>query len=216
VTKDRSSARRVVVGVGVVAVVAAGAAWVLTRDTGSDRTARPTDAPSASAVPSAFHFDVGDRDVMPTGHGRVSDRDRRGTREAADRVESLVNELYTGAFLEPERWTSGSYDDVYGLFAGAAREEARRRVGVLTAGADAAERFDRIVPMKGRLRLRILLDRGGNPIVVASTVRFRARGVGAEPALIRSDGSFLFRRIDGTWRIVAFGVERADRERSAP
>jgi hypothetical protein len=176
----------------------------------------PDVTPSVPGSPEApsFRFVVGDREVMPTEPGRVGERMRRRAREAADQVESLVTDLYVGGFLDPGQWAIGTYD-VFALFAGGARAEARQRTGVLTAGAEAGDRFERIEPMKGRLLIRILLDRGGKPLLVASKVRFRARGVGPEPVLIRSDGSFLFRRVEGGWRIVSFGVERADRELSA-
>jgi len=213
--------RNAVIGAVVAALLATGTIWLITRDTGDPGTeVRPgqTDAtPTGSAEPEipSFRFDVGDRQVMSTAKGRLSKRERRTAREAADRVQSLVTDLYVGAFLDPGNWTSGTYDDVFEIFAGSAREEARRRTGVLTAGEGAGGRFDGIVPLNGRLVLRVLLDRGGKPIVVASTVRFRARGIGTEPLEIRSDGSYLFRRIDGAWRIVSFDVERTDRKEAA-
>jgi hypothetical protein len=214
-------ARNALIAVVVAALLAAGTIWLLTRDAGDPGTeVRPgqTDAnPTVSGEPeiTSFRFEVADREVMSTVSGRLSKRERRTAREAADRVQSLLKELYVGAFLDPENWTSGTYDDLFEIFAGSAREEARRRAGILTAGEGAGDRFDRIDPVDGRLALRILLDRGGKPIVVASTVRFQARGSGAEPTLIRSEGMYLFRRTKGVWRIVSFDVERADRKEGA-
>ena len=212
--------RAALIGVIGAALLATGTIWLLTRgdDGGSEVRSGRTDAtPPASAEPEipSFRFDVTDREVLSTGRGHTSKRERRTAREAADRIRSLVTDLYIGAFLDPGRWTSGTYDDLFGIFAGSARTEARRRVGVLTAGEGAGDRFDRIEPMNGRLALRILLDRGGNPTLVSGTVRFRARGIGAERTLIRSEGSYLFRRLEGAWRIVSFDVVRADREGAA-
>jgi hypothetical protein len=152
---------------------------------------------------------------MSTVSGRLSKRERRTAREASGRVQSILKELYVGAFLDPENWTTGTYDDLFEIFAGNAREEARRREAILTAGENAGDRFDRIEPVDGRSAMQILLDRGWKPIVVASTVRFQARGSGAEPTLIRSEGTYLFRRTKAVWRIVSFDVERADREEGA-
>jgi len=176
-------------------------------------------SPSVEATPSApgsetpsFRFSVRDRHVVATGPGHVSTRERRGALEAAETIRSLVTDLYVGAFLDPQGWGSGDYDEVFAAFAGAARDAARRRTGILTAGQDAGGRFDRIRPIGGDVKLEILLDRGGNPTLVASAVRFRARGTGAETVLIRSEGSFLFRRVEGAWRIVSFDVVRDDHE----
>jgi hypothetical protein len=161
---------------------------------------------------ASFRFNVRDREVVPTDGEHVSKRERRLAREAADEVQSLVTDLYVGAFLDPETWSSGTYDGLFEIFAGDARAEARRRTGILTAGENAGDRFDVIDAVGSRLVLRILLDRGGTPILVSSKVGFRARASGDERTLIQSEGWFLFRRMGGAWRIVSFDVERADRE----
>ena len=166
---------------------------------------------STPATPS-FRFAVARREVVRTARGGLSKRDRRIAQDAARSVRTLITDLYAGAFLAPDAWRTGDYDDVFAIFAGEARQEAQRRTGTLTAGEDAAQRFDSIEPTGGRLKLEILLDRSGKPAIVATDVTFRARGSGAEPTLLRSDGSYLFRRIDGGWRIVSFDVARADRE----
>jgi hypothetical protein len=216
-----ASARNALIAVVVAAVLATGTIWFLTRDRGDAGTeVRPGQtaaSPTASTEPeiTSFRFEVADREVMSTVSGRLSKRERRTAREASGRVQSILKELYVGAFLDPENWTTGTYDDLFEIFAGNAREEARRREGILTAGEDAGDRFDRIEPVDGRSAMQILLDRGGKPIVVASTVRFQARGSGAEPTLIRSEGTYLFRRTKAVWRIVSFDVERADREEGA-
>jgi hypothetical protein len=181
-----------------------------------DRSATTNeDGPSPSIgepATGSFRFNVRDREVVPTAGEHVSKRERRLAREAADEAQSLVTDLYVGAFLDPETWTSGTYDGVFEIFAGDARAEARRRAGILTAGENAGDRFDVIDPVGGRLVMRILLDRGGAPILVSSKVGFRARASGDERTLIQSEGWYLFRRVEGAWRIVSFDVERADRE----
>lgn len=175
-----------------------------------------TSTGSAEAEIPSFRFRLGDRDVVPTARGHISTRDRRGAREAGDAVRSAVTDLYVNAFLDPSNWTSGGYDEVFGLFAGGGVGEARSRADTLTAGADAAERFETIEPIDGRLAMRILIDRNGTPTLIASVVRFRARGIGDQTTLIRSDGTYLFRRVDGRWRIVSFEVERADQRKETP
>ncbi|HZB01880.1 MAG TPA: hypothetical protein VE800_07210 [Actinomycetota bacterium] len=213
-------ARYVVIRSFTVTAIAIAFAGLVSCDAGAPNqtpssSANATPSMSVSPEASAFRFEVGDRQLVETVRGRLSERERRAVREAAGRVESTVTDLYVGAFLDPDHWSSGTYDDVFDVFAGVARPEAERRAGILTAGGDAGDRFERIDPLKGRLSLRILLDRGENPVLVASKVRFVARGVGADPLTMTSEGAFLFRRIDGAWRIVSFDVVRTDREPEA-
>jgi hypothetical protein len=216
----KGAGRNVLSDVVVAVALAAGTTLLVACESGPPATpdrsgAGETSAGSVAAEIPAFHFRLGDRDVVPTARGHISTRDRRDAREAADAVRSAVTDLYVGAFLDPANWMSGSYDEVFQLFAGGAGGEALSRAGTLTAGEDAAQRFEAIEPIDGRVAMRILIDRSGKPTLIASVVRFRARGIGDEVTLIRSDGTYLFRRVDGTWRIVSFQIERADERKGA-
>jgi hypothetical protein len=205
--------RNALIGIVVAAALAVAVLVVLTNDdsgvTEATRGASPSGTAPAEAPP--FRFEIRDRQVVATAHRHISTRERRDAQEAAETVRSLVSDLYARAFLDPARWSSRSYDDVFGIFAGGARDEARHRVNALTAGPGAAERFAGIEPIEGVVKLRILLDRGGHPILVSSAAHFRARASGPEPTVIRSDGIYLFERVDRAWRIVSFDVQRSDR-----
>jgi len=157
----------------------------------------------------AFRFSPRDRVLVPTWPGKIKRRMRAAGEVAATATATLLSDLYTEAFLDPANWR-GAYGDVFRIFAGGARSEARRREGVLTAGRAAADRFERVEPIAGKLRSRILLDRLGKPVLVVSLVRFRARGLGDQTTILRSSGRYFFERVDGRWRIVSFDVERAD------
>jgi hypothetical protein len=163
--------------------------------------------PSAS-VP-AFRFSPRDRALVMTEPGKLKRRMRLAGGAAATATASLLSDLYTEAFLDPGNW-QGTYGDVFRIFAAGARVDAKRREAVLTAGRAAADRFERIEPVAGKLQSRILLDRLGKPVLVVSLVRFRARAIGDETTLLRSSGRYFFERVDGRWRIVSFDVERED------
>jgi hypothetical protein len=164
------------------------------------------------AIP-AFRFSPNDRSLVLTDKGKIKRRMRVAGLAAATTTANLLSDLYTEGFLDPANW-QGSYADAFRIFAGSARADARQRAEVLTAGASAADRFERIEPVAGALTSRILLDRLGKPVLVVSLVRFRARGVGEETTILRSSGRYFFERVDGLWRIVSFDVERHD-ERAA-
>jgi hypothetical protein len=165
---------------------------------------------SGPVVPS-FRFSPRDRALVTTTHARIKHRMRVAGEAAATATATLLSDLYTEAFLDPANW-QGGYGDVFRIFAGGARGEAKQREDVLTAGRSAGDRFERIEPVTGKLQSRILLDRLGKPILVVSLVRFRARGVGEETMMLRSAGRYFFERVDGRWRIVSFDVERDDRK----
>jgi hypothetical protein len=163
---------------------------------------------SGPSIP-AFRFSPNDRSLVLTDKGKVKRRMRVAGLAAATKTASLLSALYTEAFLDPANW-QGGYGDALRVFVGGARVDAKQREDVLTAGASAADRFDRIEPIAGKLRSRIMLDRLGKPVLVVSLVRFRARGLGEETTILRSAGTYFFERVDGRWRIVSFDVERDD------
>jgi hypothetical protein len=201
------------VGAGLVALVAIGVIALLIRnDDGPVRTSHPGPTPSED-VPSetpALEFTKSTKELVRTAPGPINRRHRKAIERAATTVRSILTDLYTEAFLDPANWEQGRYTDAFGAFAGGAKEQAEAHPGLLTAGAQAGERYDSIVPESGRVATRILLDRTGKPTLLVSVVRFSAAALGAEPFTFRSDGQFFFERIDGSWRIVSFHVRRTD------
>jgi hypothetical protein len=162
-----------------------------------------------------FHLEGPERAVVKTGPARIPRRLRQASYRAATAARTVLTDLYLEAFLDPANWRTARYEDAFAGFASPARREAEAREALLTAGARAGERFEKIVPTKGLIRTRILLDRRGAPMLVVSAVRFKAVTSGADPTTIRSHGQFFFERVRGAWKIVSFHVTRADAPREA-
>jgi hypothetical protein len=65
------------------------------------------------------------------------------------------------------------------------------------------------------LKLDVLLDPLGKPASVTGTVNFQAKGTGGGSVYIfKSKGQYVFRKVDGDWKVVSFSVRRADTERA--
>lgn len=207
------------IGLGVVVVFGVAVIALLNRNDSPVRNSSPGEiTPSeASAAPStpAFRFTTSTSKLVPTSPGRIRRKDRRASERVATTTRVALRDLYAEGFLDPTNWEQGVYDDAFRSFAGGAREQAVAQLGLLTAGARAGDRYDSIEPVSGRLGLRILLDRGDKPALVVASVRFAAAALGLEPATLRSDGLFFFRRIGGSWKIVSFHVTRRDAPREA-
>jgi hypothetical protein len=137
--------------------------------------------------------------------------------EAAAQVGEQMNALYVGAFLEPDNWLDGSYDDVWDLFDEGASAEAQLQVDTLTAGTGAGEAFEQILPGSGVLKTKVLFDLQDEAYSVVAVTRFEAVGSGTDGGDVRmtSKGQFVFQQVDGDWRVVSFKVLR-DNEVQAP
>jgi hypothetical protein len=138
-------------------------------------------------------------------------------KEAAGQVESQMNSLYIGAFLDPGNWLDGSYDGVWELFDEGAIAEARTQVETLTAGTGAGDAFEEILPEPSTLKTKVLFDLKDEAYSVVAIARFEAVGSGKDGQDVRmsSRGQFVFQRMDGDWRVVSFKVIR-DNELQAP
>lgn len=200
-------------------LLAIAAAVVLTRN---DEPVRGSGAPPAEdptdgevVETPAFAFTEAAPKMIRTSSGRLKRRERKASRRAALAARTALDDLYTEGFLDPANWEEGLYADAFRGFASGARKQAETRLGLLTAGARADDRYERILPVSGRIDTRILLDRGGRPSLLMSVVRFSAAADGPEPATLRSRGQFFFERVGGSWKVVSFYVTRADAPREA-
>jgi hypothetical protein len=208
------------IGVGLVLLLAVGTAVLLTMNDAPESThpgegATVGDGDVAPPVTPAFRFTKATRELVRTSPGRVTRRKRAASARAATSARDVLTDLYTEGFLDPANWEQGRYADAFGGFTAGARKQAEARPGLLTAGPRAGERYERILPVSGRLVTRILLDRTGSPTLLVSIVRFSAAAIGPEPVTFRSNGQFFFERLGGTWRIVSFHITRTDTPREA-
>jgi hypothetical protein len=210
----------VLIGAVLLAVLAIGAIAILVQDDREAVRTQPGTTPSeGSATPSGIprvRFEESTKELVRTSPDPIGRRRREASVRAATAVRAILTDLYTEAFLDPANWEQGDYDAAFRDFAGGARKQAEAHPGLLTAGAHAGERYDSILPGSSRLTSRILLDRGGNPTLVVSIVRFSAAAVGAKPFRLRSHGQFFFERIDGSWKVVSFHVTHSETPGEGP
>ena len=213
-TPDRRPRRMLLIGAGLVSLLAIGAIALLVQDDeGTVRSSRPTTPSEGSVTPPGiprFRFEKSTPALVRTSRERIDRRHREASFRAAAEVRSILTDLYTEAFLDPANWEQAEYRTAFRDFAGGARKQAEAHPGLLTAGPRAGERYDSILPGSSRIATRILLDRTGSPTLVVSIVRFSAAAHGAESFRLRSNGQFFFERIDGAWKVVSFHVTRSD------
>lgn len=207
------------IGVGLVLLVLAiGAIAFLTRDDAVPRRAGETtqgDGDVASSSTPSFRFTKASHRIVRTSSVHIGRQRRQASARAAHAARRILTEMYTEGFLDPANWQQGRYAEALQGFTRAARKQAETRTRLLTAGPQAGDRFDEIVPASGRIATRILVDRQGRPTLMVSAVRFSAVASGPEPRTLRSRGQFFFERVDGRWRIVSFHVTRSDTSREA-
>ena len=134
-----------------------------------------------------------------------------------EEITPVIDELWTDGFLDPANWRRGDYEELFSLFDADAATTARSNLDVLTLGATAGDQYERVTPDRGGIAYTVLFDRDNNPDTVTASVRFRATAElmdGTFVAIV-SAGQLFLQESDG-WKVIAFDVNRNDRETAPP
>jgi hypothetical protein len=164
-----------------------------------------------------FAFETTKVVAVPTRADATAAKLKEKAKAPAEEVGKIMDALYIQAFLNPDNWQDGSYDDVWAMFEPGAGAEAQQQVDTVTAGTGAGAAFDEILPKTGTMKAKVLLDPKDEPYSVVAIVKFVAVGSGkdGQELVMTSKGQYVFQRIDGTWKVVSFKVMRNDEQRQA-
>jgi hypothetical protein len=135
--------------------------------------------------------------------------------KTVEQIHEVLNQLYVGGFLDPAQWEDGRFTTVLEQFAGSSARAARRDLADLTLGKT-ARWLNLVTPEEGVLRMDLLYDRSGDPVLAVARARFEAAGdVAGEPqdVSIEHGGEYILRRVGGRWAIVGYDVRGKIAER---
>lgn len=175
-------------------------------------SAEPTPGPKPAAdlgVP-AFSFRLAKVESVAAGSkGDVGPQARESARE----IRATLSRLHRAAFLDPGNWRAGAYDRAWALFEPDTAAAAEADAETLTLGPDAGAVYDNVVPVRGFVRVSLLMDGEGQPFTAAVAMRFTARATtgDGEIVLVVSRGQYFLRPTAEGWRVYGYEVERADR-----
>jgi hypothetical protein len=132
-----------------------------------------------------------------------------------DQIHGVLDRLYVAGFVDPGQWEEGKFSTALEQFAGPSAREARRDLPDLTLGGTAVW-LNLVRPEEGVLRMTLLYDRAGRPLLAMVRARFQAAGdVAGEPQdlSIEHRGEYILRRVRGRWAIVGYQVRGKIAER---
>jgi len=167
----------------------------------------------------AFDFKAAKVTVVPTAENADTKALEPAAQQASQDVVPVLDTLFTEAFLDPNNWKDGSYDEAWDEFSDAARTNASGAdAGTLTLGANAGDTYDKVSPDKGSIRFDVLFDRDGKPFSVAAHVKFYALGQGKDGTYtaIISHGVMFLRDTGNGWKVIGYDMKRNDHETEAP
>lgn len=165
-----------------------------------------------------FQFELGKVQAVATASSEDRSALQRAAEQAARGVRSTLTSVYLEAFLDPASWREDAYDGAYASFSTRAAVRARQDADVLTLGSGAGDRYETVLPVTGKLRVRVLMDRQGKPASAVALVRFTADATGTDGVVteIVSSGQYFLEPVGGGWAVVGYVVDRNDRPRPQP
>lgn len=179
--------------------------------------------PGHSEAPTPFFtFTTEKAAVITTGPPTTQDPNAAPNKQkatqagvpAAANAKAMLHDYYTQAFLAPDNWMNGSYDNAFTNFSDQAQAQAQHHLQALTAGTAAGDTYSSIKPTKSTLKTRVLLDANYQPYAVACTIVFNADAVkkaGGGTVVLVSQGRFILEKVGAKWEITSYTVNRADR-----
>lgn len=166
----------------------------------------------------AFDFPTPQVGIEVTSEKTKPDSLRTAAEKAAAEIVPVMDQLYTEAFLDPNNWKDGEYDEVWELFDTSALPSAESSIETLTLGVNAGDVYQTVEPEKGKLKVRVLFDENGDVISMVGLVSFEAFGAGKDGTYtnIVSDGQYFLRNEGDGWKIFSFDAKRLDSEAAPP
>jgi hypothetical protein len=165
----------------------------------------------------AFDFKVAKAVAVPVVAGQKPKKLEGAATAAAGDAVDVVDTVYTEGFLDPNSWDGADYDDEWTQFTDDAATRAEADADTLTAGPSAGDTYTTIEPAKATVRPRVLMDDQGRAVSVVAVVYFSAKGMHDDGSytLFKSTGEYFLRRAGSVWKVVAYDVHRADKEKEA-
>jgi hypothetical protein len=184
-----------VLGVLVLAGLAAGAWWFLLRDGAPIQLGEPE-----HPVPD-FSFELSKVNGTAPG-GEVSGQT---VEAAAEGIHETLDAMYVAGFVDPGKWEGGTYPEVLEQFTEPAAERASEQLAYLTLGGG-SDRIAFVEPALGTLRVRVLLGEDGDPAGAVATARFVGDGEldDGGAMFVIHDGTYFLEPAEGGWLISGF------------
>lgn len=179
-----------VLGLLVVAVIAV---LLLTRDGGPGGPGEPP-IPTLQFAAKATHVFQG----KAAGPGTQQNE--------ADALKKMFDEFYQEAFVDPEKWGDGKFEDLADLFADEAKASFRRDLASLTIGPSFDE-LRRVDLGPNSLAISIYYDSKQKPTFATAAVQFEGAGRLKEsgpPVAIKQAATYYLQRVGSAWKITYY------------
>ena len=174
---------------------------------------KPPKRPPPKTKPRPFRLRLdGVRSTLTNRKMRVQ-KAGRVARRAAAAIRQRFEGLFKATYIDPGAWRKAKYGPAIGkYFGGQVRGNARDHLSKLTLGPFAGNEFERVREAAGRMRINVLIGKGGGPVTAFVDATFQEKAVRSNGTVtvVVSDGTYFVAPSKHGWVIQAFTVGRHD------
>ncbi len=149
--------------------------------------------------------------TMTGSHVSQSKAPDEGTKRAQlDAIQMMFTTFYQEAFVDPEKWGDGTFEDLKGMFAEEAQASFTKDIPSLTIGQGRID-LKRVDPRTADLAITVYYDGKSQPTFAVAAATFVARGTlkQAGPAVtIRQTATFYLQKSGDAWTITAYDADQ--------
>jgi hypothetical protein len=149
--------------------------------------------------------------VATANHVSQSKAPDDGTKRAQlDAIKTMFTTFYQDAFVDPEKWGEGTFEDLKKLFAEDAQASFTKDIQSLTIGQGRID-LERVEPRTANLAISVYYDGKSQPTFAVATATFVGRGTLKKtgPAVtINQKATFYLQKTGDDWTITAYDADQ--------
>ena len=174
--------------------------------TGDDDTPSPGESTApAQSTEDATEFRI---QTVTTIGKQVGRLEKGAPKKLKDAVTEVVQQWFNAAYVGGE-WPRSDFGDAYPGFTPGARARAQQDKLVMT-NKGIGDKVDGVTPTESRVWVDVLANRK-QPVGVTARFRLRFETTGDYERKVRVHGRLLLSKVDGSWKIFGFDVDRGAR-----
>ena len=150
--------------------------------------------------------------VTKVGHVSQSKAADEGTKNAqAESIEKMLTDYYQEAFVDPEKWGDGTFENLKQLFADDVQASFTKDLAALTIG-EGRNDLKRVDPSGATLAVTIYYDGKAQPVLAVAAATFDAAGTlkqSGPPVTIKQKATFYLQKSGDAWRITSYDADQS-------
>jgi ABC-type transporter Mla subunit MlaD len=148
--------------------------------------------------------------------GKAADRPTR--KSEGDAIVKMFDDYYQTAFVDPDKWGDGKFEDLRDLFAESVRASFTKDLSSLTIGEGRLD-LKRVDPTTQKLAVTVYYNNASKPTLAVAAATFNATGTlkkAGPKVFIKQKATFYLQKTGDSWTITAYDADQTQETPPSP